>query len=273
MLHQALSLLDAGPVAVLTGAGMSTDSGIPDYRGPGAVRTNPMLHDEFVGSARNRQRYWARSFRGWGLVQRAHPNAGHRALAGLNHRLTGVITQNVDSLHERAGSDPVHALHGRLSDVICLTCGAVTSRQDLQDQLQALNPDVAPRGHDDPTGAFAPRGRARPDGDMEVAGWEDFQVPDCPCGGILKPDVVFFGGMVARDRAEHCRDLVSEAETLLVLGSSLQVMSGLRFVRQSAKEGRPVVIVNRGTTRGDDLATVHLSMGTSEFCQMWAQSG
>lgn len=273
-LQRALDLLAGQRVAVLTGAGMSTDSGIPDYRGPGAQRTNPMLHAEFVGSPENRKRYWARSFRGWNLVAQAHPNAGHMALASLNPRLSGVVTQNVDGLHEAAGSRPVLALHGRLADVVCLGCGEVTSRHDLQKWLAVLNPGVVPSGHDDPTGAYAPRpdpSRARPDGDMEVEHWEDFVVPDCPtCGGILKPDVVFFGGTVHRDLVEQCRAVVADADVLLVLGSSLAVMSGLRFVRQAAKAGQPVVIVNRGTTRGDDLATVLLNEGTTEFCRAWA---
>lgn len=268
--EQALELLVGARVAVLTGAGMSTDSGIPDYRGPGAKRTNPMLHGEFVSSPMNRRRYWARAFRGWNLIAQAHPNAGHMTLATLNEHLTGVVTQNVDGLHEAAGSNPVHALHGRLADVVCLDCGAISSRHDLQERLAVLNPGVAPVGHDDPTGAHAPD-RARPDGDMEVDGWEDFVVPDCvACGGVLKPDVVFFGGTVAKDVVERCRATVADADVLLVLGSSLTVMSGLRFVRQAAMAGQPVVIVNRGRTRGDDLATVGLNDGTSEFVRRWA---
>lgn len=272
--EQTLGLLRGARVAVLTGAGMSTDSGIPDYRGPGSPRSNPMLHAEFVGSASNRQRYWARSFRGWRLVADAQPNAGHIALASLNDQVTGVITQNVDGLHEAAGSRPVVALHGRLADVVCLTCGDVSSRYDLQKRLAVLNPDVLPSGHDDPTGAYAPRvdpARARPDGDMEVEGWEDFVVPGCQvCDGVLKPDVVFFGGTVSKDLVAHCRTMVAEADVVLVLGSSLAVMSGLRFVRQAAKAGQPVIIVNRGATRGDDLATVRLDLGTTDFCRRWA---
>lgn len=270
----ALDLLSGASVAVLTGAGVSTDSGIPDYRGPNAKRTTPMLHDEFLRSASNRQRYWARSFRGWGLIADARPNPGHRALARMNDRLTGIVTQNVDGLHEAAGSTPVHALHGRLAEVICMDCGAIWSRHDLQERLAELNPGVPASGHDDPTGAYAPdASRARPDGDMEVEGWEDFVVPACEaCSGILKPHVVFFGGTVAKDVVEQCRATVADADVLLVLGSSLQVMSGLRFVRQAAKSGQPVIIVNRGSTRGDDLATICLDLGTTEFVQRWERA-
>lgn len=259
-----------GRVCVLTGAGMSTDSGIPDYRGPHAPKATPMLYAEFAGSAANRRRYWARSFHGWARVGQAQPNAGHRALARLGAPtggpVTAVITQNVDGLHEAAGSDPVIALHGRLSSVICLDCGATSSRAALQDRLAALNPGIATA----PTDIAAGQAELRPDGDAVVDDWQEFVVPEClRCGGVLKPDVVFFGESVPRPRVERCFGLVEDADALLVLGSSLTVMSGLRFVRAAAKRGTPVTIVNRGATRGDELAAARTDGGCSEFLLGW----
>ncbi|GAB3624132.1 hypothetical protein GCM10027418_22160 [Mariniluteicoccus endophyticus] len=262
-----------GGVCVLSGAGMSTDSGIPDYRGPNAPRANPMLYAEFVRSAENRRRYWARSYHGWARMGEAEPNEGHRALARLGATaggpVTGVITQNVDGLHEAAGSSPVVALHGRLSDVICLDCGATSSRAALQARLAAMNPGRAPGAEDIAAG----QAELRPDGDAVVDAWEDFVVPECVrCGGVLKPDVVFFGESVPKPRVERCFAMVEAADSLLVLGSSLTVMSGLRFVRAAAKRGTPVTIVNRGATRGDELAALRLEEGCSEFLLEWELS-
>lgn len=250
-------LRDTGFVA-LTGAGMSTDSGIPDYRGPGSVDRRPMTYQEFVSGPDARRHYWARSYVGWSRMHLAEPNAGHLALARLQQAgvCRGLITQNVDGLHERAGSS-AYALHGRIAEVVCLDCRVQTSREALQRRMAAANPgwlelhrDVADR----------------PDGDVELAETAGFVVPGCDrCGGVLKPDVVYFGENVPKPRVQRCYDLVDTAPALLVLGSSLTVMSGLRFVRHAHKRGTPVVIVNRGVTRGDDLASHKLHHGTSEF--------
>ena len=243
----------------LTGAGISTDSGIPDYRGPTSVRATPMLYAEFVGSEAARRRYWARSYQGYARMGQAEPNPGHRALVGLERDgLRGVVTQNVDGLHVRAGSSPVVDLHGAIADVICLGCGRVTARTELQDRLGALNPQVGrPRTLE--------HAELRPDGDAVVDEWGDFVLAPClQCGGMLKPDVVFFGESVPAPRVERAYALVDAGDVLVVLGSSLTVMSGLRFVRHCARQGRDVAIVNRGATRGDDLATLTVHAGCSE---------
>lgn len=253
----AVALLQAGPVAVLTGAGMSTDSGIPDYRSPGRPPHRPMTHSEFCSGSQARQRYWARSHLGWRLIAGAAPNAGHRALAGLERagRIGTVITQNVDGLHAAAGSRRVIDLHGRIDEVVCLACGQVTARVELAERMARANPGF---------GAGLALG-IRPDGDVELNDTSSFRVPDCRrCTGTLKPRVVFFGDSVAKPLVATCFSLVDEAGSLLVVGSSLTVMSGLRFVRHAARRGIPVVIVNRGPTRGDDLATVKLDTGCSE---------
>ncbi len=269
-LERARDLLAGRRWTCLTGAGLSTDSGIPDYRGPNAPKASPMLYADFVGSPANRRRYWARSFVGWGRMGHARPNAGHRALARLAELtattrrpgLVGVVTQNVDGLHEQAGSRPVVDLHGRIADVICLDCGDVSSRAVLQDRLAALNPEVGARARNTPIG----HAELRPDGDAVVEDWQEFVLADCDrCGGRLKPDVVFFGESVPRERVAQAYRLVDDAEVLLVAGSSLTVMSGLRFARHNAKQGKPVIIVNRGVTRGDPLATLKLDVGCSEF--------
>ncbi|MBO0811081.1 MAG: NAD-dependent deacetylase [Microlunatus sp.] len=244
----------------LTGAGISTDSGIPDYRGPDSPRATPMMYAEFVGSQAARQRYWARSFLGWQRVRTAQPNPGHRALAALaGYGLNGVITQNVDGLHREAGSDPVIDLHGRIGDVSCLTCGQLTSRAGYQQRLRELNPAIAASAED------LRHAELRPDGDAVVDDWSGFVVGPClNCGGVLKPDVIFFGEAVPKDRVRRCYRLIDDSELLLVAGSSLAVMSGLRFVRHDARLGRPVIIINRGATRGDDLATLKIDAGTTE---------
>lgn len=239
-------------LAVLTGAGCSTESGIPDYRGPETARRarNPIEGRAFVQSAAARRRYWARSFVGWARLAAARPNPAHRALAELEARggAVGVVTQNVDGLHRRAGSRRVIELHGRLADVVCLGCGRVEARQALQGRLAALNP-----------GFDAGLLEAAPDGDAEVEGGAEagFRVPDCPaCGGVLKPGVVFFGESVPRAVVDAAFALVEAAEALLVVGSSLAVYSGLRFVRRAFETGRPVAILNVGETRGDRFAAV-----------------
>lgn len=243
----------------LTGAGISTDSGIPDYRGPTSVRAAPMQFSEFVGSADAQRRYWARSYLGWRRIGRAQPNAGHRALADLERAgLAGVITQNVDGLHSAAGSRGVINLHGDIASVVCLECGDRSARSVLQHRLATMNPQI-----DEPQ--VLEHAELRPDGDAVAHDWQEFRLVGCvQCGGRLKPDVVFFGESVPKARVEAAYSLVERAEVLVVLGSSLTVMSGLRFVRHHVKRLQPVVIINRGATRGDELATLKIDHGCSE---------
>ncbi|MFI8090814.1 NAD-dependent protein deacetylase [Streptomyces sp. NPDC086080] len=248
--------LRLGGVLVLSGAGISTESGIPDYRGEGGslTRHTPMTYQDFTGSARARRRYWARSHLGRVAFARARPNSGHRAVAAFERHglLSGVITQNVDGLHQAAGSEGVVELHGSLDRVVCLSCGVLSPRAELAARLEEANPDFAPVA-----------AAINPDGDADLTDEQvgDFRVVPCTlCGGILKPDVVFFGENVPPRRVEHCRALVREASSLLVLGSSLTVMSGLRFVRQAAQTGTPVLIVNRDPTRGDRHALTRVSL-------------
>ncbi|WP_053732530.1 NAD-dependent protein deacetylase [Nocardia sp. NRRL S-836] len=253
-LTEVVPLVESGGVLVLSGAGLSTESGIPDYRGEGGSlrRHTPMTYEEFTTSAAGRQRYWARSHVGWRTIARAHPNAGHHAVTRLGSRLCGVITQNVDGLHQAAGTHDVVELHGGLDRVICLNCGLVSPRVELDRRLRAANPDFA-----------ATTDEINPDGDVFLPEEQvrDFVVVDClACGGVLKPDVVFFGENVPRPRVEQCYDLVDNAKSLLVLGSSLTVMSGLRFVRRAAAAGLPVAIINRGETRGDQFAGVRVDL-------------
>ena len=249
---QLRALADGRRIVALVGAGLSTDSGIPDYRGAGRPPRTPLQHRDFLASAATRRRYWARSFLGWPRVAAAAPNQGHRAIAALEEagRLGGVITQNVDGLHQRAGSRRVVELHGALARVRCLGCGAVESRDTTQERLAALN-----AGWRAGAAAVAPDG----DADLDAAALAGFVVADCgACGGILKPDVVFFGDNVARPVLDEAWRLFDEAELLLVLGSSLTVWSGYRCVRRAAERNLPVAIVNLGPTRGDALATVRL---------------
>lgn len=241
--------------AVLTGAGVSAGSGIPTYRDARGtwLRNRPIQHQEFLADPAARRRYWGRSMVGWPGVRDARPNALHRALARwetLGH-VECLITQNVDRLHQRAGSAAVVDLHGRLDRVRCLDCGADYPREWLQQQLERLNPQL-------PTLAAV----ARPDGDADLDAnqVEGIQVVDCQaCGGVLMPDVVFFGGSVPQDRVARAFAAVESADGLLVVGSSLQVYSGFRFVRHAAGLGKPVVIVNEGITRADHLATLKIT--------------
>ena len=250
----AVDLLATGSVLVLTGAGMSTDSGIPDYRGPGAPVRAPMTITEFKSGPVAQQRYWARSHLGWQRMGTAVPNGGHRALAALEHagHVDALITQNVDGLHQQAGSRQVVDLHGRIDEVVCLNCGQITSGQELHDRLAALNPGFG----DELDLASAP------DGDVEFDDTAGFRVAACRrCSGALKPNVVFFGDSVAKPLVQQCFSAVDAAAGLLVAGSSLTVMSGLRFVRHARRRGLPIVILNQGPTRGDDLADWKLSAG------------
>lgn len=257
-------LLAGAPFALLTGAGLSTDSGIPDYRGPGSPPRSPMTYQEFVKEPANRQRYWARNHIGWSHLRHADPNHGHFAAAELERRgyLTGLITQNVDRLHEDAGSTNVVDLHGRYDQVICLDCGRTYSRGLLAGVLGELNPGFLDQAEQSGLVEMAPDADATVE-DLALIG--SFVVAVCPaCGGTLKPDFVYFGENVPRDRVDRSYAMVDDAAALLVAGSSLTVMSGLRFVRHAAKDGKPVVIINRGETRGDDKATIKLEAGVSE---------
>jgi NAD+-dependent protein deacetylase sirtuin 4 len=247
-----VEFLQGQRAVVLTGAGCSTESGIPDYRGAGKARRpgKPMLYQEFMGEPQARARYWSRSTVGWPRFSRAGPNAAHHALARMEAAGTirGVITQNVDGLHQAAGSRRVLDLHGSLARVRCMGCGSTEARSVVQERLRALNPGL---------GSFQGSAQSAPDGDAQlpVGAWEAFRVPSCRrCQGVLKPDVVFFGENVPRDRLERAWALYEEGDRLLVVGSSLAVFSGRRFVMRAIREGIPVAILNLGPTRGDEWA-------------------
>ncbi|MGE0789520.1 MAG: NAD-dependent protein deacetylase [Sandaracinaceae bacterium] len=245
-----MRVLGARRIVALTGAGLSTESGIPDYRGPETRRRarNPVKFQSFIHDDAARRRYWARSAIGWRTFREKQPNDGHRALAELeaNGAVDLVITQNVDRLHGKAGSRGVVELHGALAEVRCLACGAIEARDDLQDRLLSSNP-----GFDVLDAAMAPDG----DADLEDARLASFRVPTClACGGTLKPNVVFFGEGVPRDRVERAYAAVDAASALLVVGTSLAVFSGLRFVRRAKERGQPIALVNLGESRGAPLA-------------------
>jgi NAD-dependent SIR2 family protein deacetylase len=264
---ELVALLSGRRVAVLTGAGISTDSGIPDYRGPDSPPSNPMTIHQFTSDPVFRQRYWARNHVGWRHMADTLPNAGHRALAALEHAgvVTGVITQNVDLLHTKAGSRNVVNLHGTYARVICLSCGHTMSRAVLAEQLEALNPGFIERA--EAIGGLA----VAPDADAVVADTRSFRYLDCPrCAGMLKPHIVYFGESVPKETVAQAYSVVDEAEALLVAGSSLTVFSGFRFVRHAAALGLPIAILNRGRTRGDDLATVKVEGGCSELLVLLA---
>jgi NAD-dependent SIR2 family protein deacetylase len=254
-----LDAVTAGNAVVLSGAGLSTESGIPDYRGPTGLarRATPMTYQTFTGSAAAQRRYWARSHLGWRHIAQAAPNRGHYAVAELGRRglLAGIITQNVDGLHQAAGASGVTELHGSLHRVTCLSCGQRISRTDLHLRLEAANPGWA-----------AEPALINPDGDavLDDDATQSFRTVSCAgCDGVLKPDVVFFGENVPRPRVEACYAMVEASRSLVVLGSSLTVMSGFRYVRHAAKQGSRVVIVNQGPTRGDQYAeaTVDAPLG------------
>ncbi|WP_041295516.1 NAD-dependent protein deacetylase [Isoptericola variabilis] len=261
----AVRVLAGRTITALTGAGVSTDSGIPDYRGPDSPPRNPMTYEQFVSDEDFRRHYWARNHVGWQHVRRTHPNAGHRALARLEERgvVHGVITQNVDLLHEEAGSRNVIDLHGRYDRVVCLQCGRVISRAHLAERLDALNPGFLKSVLQG--GTTVADVEIAPDADAVVEQTSHFRPAPCEfCGGVLKPEIVYFGENVPRERVERAYAMVDAADALLVAGSSLTVMSGLRFVRHAAKREKPIVIVNRGETRGDPLATVKVDAGVTE---------
>jgi NAD-dependent SIR2 family protein deacetylase len=251
-------MLRARRWVALTGAGCSTESGIPDYRGAGTpAPRNPIQHDAFVRRPEVRRRYWARATLGWSRFAAARPNPAHRALAGLEAAgmVAGIITQNVDRLHHAAGSRRVVELHGALADVRCLACGAVEARASVHERLVDGNAAWLT--------ARSAEARLAPDGDSELAAdaVESFRVVSClACSdGALKPDVVFFGGTVPEATVSAAHQLVDQAEALVVIGSSLAVYSGFRFVRRARERGLPVGLVNLGPTRADELAQARLA--------------
>ena len=264
---ELLTLLAGRRIAVLTGAGISTDSGIPDYRGPDSPPANPMTIRQFRSSREYRQRYWARNHLGWKHMAATEPNAGHRALAELEDAgvVTGIITQNVDLLHTKAGSRNVINLHGTYAQVVCLHCGHTMTRAALAELLEAANPGFTERA--EKVGGLA----VAPDADAVVSDTESFTFIDCPaCTGMLKPDIVYFGESVAKEVVDQAYSLIDSSDGLLVAGSSLTVFSGYRFVRHAAAKAMPIAIVNRGPTRGDDLATVKLEAGCSPILALLA---
>lgn len=257
LFDEAIDLMRGSRVAALTGAGVSTDSGIPDYRGEGAPVRNPMTVQTFLSSETARKRYWAGSHLGWRAFASAQPNDGHRALAGLESAgvVSGVVTQNVDGLHRKAGSSHVVELHGASDRVACLACGQMFARQSVADRLELLNPHID----------LSKPARINPDGDAEVHDVESMVLPECTvCGGVLKPDVVFFGEFVPTPVYRQAAALVQRADVLLVAGSSLVVNSGVRLLEIARRRRIPIVVVNRGVTKGDNRATVKLDAGASE---------
>jgi len=259
----------AGRVAVVTGAGVSTASGIPDYRDRNGdwKHARPVQYADFVARPEVRQRYWARSFAGWARIANARPNRAHTALAELESAGTvdTLITQNVDGLHHRAGSRQVIDLHGRLQRVRCMGCGKTACREQWQEQLAAANPDWRVG-----TDYFAPDGDAKlRDEDVSA-----FIAPDCAsCGGFIKPDVVFFGENVPKDRVASAFEALDGADALLVVGSSLMVYSGYRFARRAADTGKPIAIVNQGRTRADDIAAVRIDADCGEVLDSVSRNG
>lgn len=256
--ERARDLLANRRILVISGAGISTDSGIPDYRGEGRVQKHPLTFDEFMGSKANQARYWARSYVGWNRIASANPNPGHQAVAQAEQRglISSVITQNVDGLHQKAGSSSVLELHGRLDRVLCVGCGDNFSRAEMDVRISNANPQLVR----DLSVEFSP------DGDAEVGVPEGFLVPECAdCGSHYKPDVVFFGEQVPKPRVADAEARVAKAEAVLVAGSSLTVNSGLRLVKMAVAASKPVVIVNLGPTKADDIASVRINGSTSEL--------
>jgi NAD-dependent SIR2 family protein deacetylase len=261
----AVAALAGRRIAVLTGAGVSTDSGIPDYRGKGAPVRTPMTVDQFLASDAARRRYWVGSHLGWRAFAAAEPNDGHRAIADLESRgaATGVITQNVDGLHVRAGSRRVVELHGTMRRVFCTHCGQVFDRRDLARRVEDDNPWIA-----------VPENIALgPDGDVLPESTEGFRIPQCTvCSGMLKPDVVFFGEFIPAGKFREAEQLVQGSEALIIAGSSLVVNSGIRLLERARRRRLPVVIVNRGATRADSRATVKIDAGSSEVLRALAEA-
>lgn len=255
-------------LVILTGAGVSADSGIPTYRDASGrwLYRKPIQHRDFVRDELTRKRYWSRSVLGWPQVRDAAPNYIHEELAAFetSGSLELLITQNVDRLHQRAGSKSVIDLHGRLDRVRCLDCGAVSEREEIQTRLLALNP-----------GERSAVGGPRPDGDSDAPeeNLMRFKVPCCSrCGGVLTPDVVFFGGTIPPARVESCRTALKRADALLVIGSSLEVYSGYRFCRQARDSGKALAIINPGRTRADPIADLKISSDAASVLSELAPS-
>ncbi|WAC69044.1 Sir2 family NAD-dependent protein deacetylase [Microbacterium sp. SL75] len=262
-IDRAVDVLAGRKIAVLTGAGVSTDSGIPDYRGKGAPTRTPMTAQQFLSSADARRRYWVGSHLGWKVFAAAQPNDGHRALADLESAgvANGVVTQNVDGLHVRAGSGRVVELHGTMRRVGCLQCGQVFDRSDLAERVEADNPWIT----------LPENVELGPDGDVTPASADGFVVPVCSvCEGTLKPDVVFFGEYIPVEKFREAEQLVHASEALVIAGSSLVVNSGIRLVERARRRRLPVVIVNRGETRADQRAAVKIDGGTTHVLRALA---
>lgn len=260
----AVAALAGRRIAILTGAGVSTDSGIPDYRGKGAPTRTPMTVEQFLASDEARRRYWVGSHLGWQAFAAAEPNAGHRALAELEHRgiAAGVVTQNVDGLHVRAGSRRVVELHGTMRRIYCTRCGQVFDRRDLAVRVEADNPWLTVHG----SVALGP------DGDVLPESTDGFVVPTCSvCEGMLKPDVVFFGEFIPAEKFREAEQLVQASDALLIAGSSLVVNSGIRLLERARRRRLPIVIVNRGQTRADARATVKIDAGASDVLRLLAE--
>lgn len=262
---RAIDALAGRRIAILTGAGVSTDSGIPDYRGKGAPTRTPMTAQQFLTSESARRRYWVGSHLGWRAFAASSPNDGHTALADLEHRgiASGVITQNVDGLHLRAGSRRVVELHGTMRRVLCTQCGQVFDRRDLVDRVEAENPWIT-----------VPEDvQLGPDGDVLPSSSDAFIVPACSvCAGMLKPDVVFFGEYIPNEKFHEAEQLVRSSEALVIAGSSLVVNSGVRLLERARRRKLPVVIINRGQTRADVRATVKVDAGTTEVLRTLARA-
>jgi len=258
VVDEAVSILRGRSAAVLTGAGVSTDSGIPDYRGVGAPKQHPMSFSDFLQSHRHRQRYWLGSHMGWSRFAAAEPNRGHEAIASAEEAslFSGVVTQNVDALHHKAGSLRVIDLHGRLDKVRCIHCGQSFSRQSIAHTIDLLNPWLEKRDIS---------GHIKPDGDVDVAVTSEFVVPSCDmCDGVLKPEVIFFGEFVPTGVFDQAASLIARSGALIIAGSSLVVNTGMRLVNLAHRKKIPIVIINRGPTKADRLATVRIEAGSSE---------
>jgi NAD-dependent SIR2 family protein deacetylase len=255
-LESLVELVAGRRVAVLTGAGVSTDSGIPDYRGQGASKRTPMNISDFLNSERARKRYWAGAHVGWKSFSQAEPNAGHLAIAAMEQGgvIEGVISQNVDGLHRRAGNSHVVDLHGSLDRVVCLDCSQQFDRVSIEQQLSNDNPWL------DELSSIV----LAPDGDVDVSNYDELTIPACSvCGGVLKPDVVFFGEFVPAKIFSAAQSLIKRADALIVAGSSLAVNSAVRLVDQARREKMPIAIINKGMTKGDRKAALKLDGGTS----------
>lgn len=256
-LRHARSLIADRSVLLLSGAGISTGSGIPDYRGEGRVQRHPLTFDDFMGSERNQARYWARSYVGFHRIAGAKPNPGHFAVAKAEAegKILHTITQNVDGLHQKAGAERVLELHGRLDRVLCTGCREIMTRAQMDELLLAANPTMS----------RLVEVEIAPDGDADIEVDSGFVVPRCDCGAHFKPDVVFFGEQVPKDRVEFANGLVDAAGAVVVAGSSLTVNSGLRLVKRAKQLELPVVIVNLGKTKADEIVDVRINASTTEL--------